>query len=91
MLLHLGVAALGKSAWWLVPGMLSLALFAYALTFVDSAASGRTYAAYGGVYVAVAVAWLRFSEGVVPNRYDLIGAAVCLVGAVVILVGQRAA
>ncbi len=81
---------LGKSVWWLVPGMLSLAVFAYALTFVDSAASGRTYAAYGGVYVAAAVAWLWLSEGVPPNVYDIVGAGVCILGTAIILLGQRA-
>ena len=73
------------------PGMLSLAVFAYALTWVDASASGRTYAAYGGVYVAAAVVWLWLAEGVAPTRYDLVGAAVCLAGTVIILLGQRMA
>ena len=49
---------LGKSSWWLLPGMVSLALFAWLLTLVDSAAAGRTYAAYGGVYICASLVWL---------------------------------
>ena len=82
---------LGKSIFWLVPGMGSLALFAYLLTLVDSDTAGRTYAAYGGVYIATALFWLWIAEGAKPDRWDLIGAAICLSGAAVILFGPRAA
>ena len=81
---------LGKSAWWIAPGIASLALFAYLLTLVDAEHAGRTYAAYGGVYIAAALAWLWLAEGVRPDRWDLIGVAICLVGASVILFGPRA-
>jgi len=81
---------LDKSPWWLVPGVLSLALFAYLLTLVDAAAAGRAYAAYGGVYICASLAWLWTVEGVRPDRWDVTGAALCLVGAVVILAGPRA-
>lgn len=80
---------LGKSALWAVPGMLSLALFAYLLTLVDALAAGRAYAAYGGVYIAASLAWLWSVEGVRPDRWDLTGAALCLAGAAVIIGGPR--
>lgn len=79
----------GQSALWLIPGMVSLALFAWLLTLVDSSAAGRAYAAYGGVYVAAAVAWLLLVEGVRPDRWDLLGSAVCLLGTAIILAGPR--
>lgn len=80
---------LGKSAWWLVPGMASLALFAYLLTLVDSEAAGRAYAAYGGIYIIAALGWLWSVEGLEPDRWDLTGALICLIGAAVILFGPR--
>lgn len=84
-----GWLRLGKPIWWVVPGMVSLALFAWVLTLVESDQAGRAYAAYGGVYIASALAWLWLVEGVQPDRWDLIGAAICLVGAGVILFGPR--
>jgi small multidrug resistance family-3 protein len=80
---------LEKSAWWLVPGVASLLLFAYLLTLIDAAAAGRAYAAYGGVYIAASLGWLWWIEGVRPDRWDLTGAAICLAGAAVILFGSR--
>jgi len=80
---------LDKSAWWLVPGMLSLALFAFLLTLVESAAAGRTYAAYGGIYIAASLAWLILVEGVQPDRWDVSGVMLCLLGAAVIVAGPR--
>ena len=80
---------LGKSPWWLVPGMASLALFAWLLTLVDSNAAGRAYAAYGGVYIVASLAWLWAIEGLRPDRWDAIGATVCLFGAGIILFGPR--
>src|SRR3546814_5431990 len=67
---------LDKSVWWIVPGMASLALFAWLLTLVDAEHAGRTYAAYGGVYIVSALLWLWAIEGAKPDRWDLIGAAV---------------
>ena len=84
-------ARLDKPAWWLLPGLASLALFAWLLTLVDSQAAGRAYAAYGGVYIAASLAWLWAVEGARPDRWDLIGGAVCLVGAGIILLGPRPA
>ncbi|MGE0034934.1 MAG: YnfA family protein [Xanthobacteraceae bacterium] len=80
---------LGKPIWWLIPGTASLLLFAYLLTLVDSAAAGRTYAAYGGIYIAASLAWLWAVERVLPDRWDLAGTAVCLLGAVIIIAGPR--
>lgn len=71
--------------------MVSLALFAWLLTLVDSDAAGRTYAAYGGVYICASLLWLWAVEGVRPDRWDVSGALICLVGASVILFGPRAA
>jgi small multidrug resistance family-3 protein len=80
---------LGKSIWWLVPGMASLALFAYLLTFAEVSAAGRAYAAYGGVYIAASLAWLWAVEGTRPDRWDSLGTLLCLAGAAVILFGPR--
>ena len=87
---------MGRSIWWIAPGMAALALFAYLLTLVEAdhagrAYAGRAYAAYGGVYIVSAIMWLWLVEGARPDRWDLIGAAVCLGGAAIILFGPRAA
>jgi len=82
---------LGKTALWLVPGMASLALFAYLLTLVDVEHAGRSYAAYGGVYIVAAIVWLWIAEGVRPDRWDVLGAAICVAGAALILFGPRPA
>jgi small multidrug resistance family-3 protein len=81
---------LGKSAWWALPGTALLILFALLLTRVEASAAGRAFAAYGGVYIAASVAWLWLVEHRTPDRWDLIGAVVCLVGAAIILFGPRA-
>ncbi|MEI4471510.1 YnfA family protein [Frigidibacter sp. MR17.24] len=80
---------LDRSPLWLVPGVASLALFAFLLTRVDAEAAGRAYAAYGGVYIATSIGWLWLAEGVRPDRWDVIGGAVCLVGAAIVLFGPR--
>ncbi len=80
---------LDKPIFWLLPGMACLALFAWLLTLVDSAAAGRAYAAYGGVYIAASLAWLWIIEGLRPDRWDLTGVMLALAGTVVILAGPR--
>ena len=82
---------LGKSIFWLIPGMLALAVFAYLLTRVEADFAGRAYAAYGGVYIASSLLWLWAVEGVRADRWDLAGATICLLGAAIILWGPRAA
>jgi small multidrug resistance family-3 protein len=73
----------GRTAWLLIPAAVSLALFAWLLTLHPTAA-GRTYAAYGGMYIAVALLWLRFVDSVPLTRWDLTGAAIALLGMAVI-------
>jgi small multidrug resistance family-3 protein len=80
---------LDRSPWWLVPGMASLALFAWLLTLVEAEHAGRADAAYGGVYIAASVLWLWAVEGARPDRWDAIGASICLGGAALILFGPR--
>lgn len=80
---------LGKSLWWLAPGVASLVLFAWLLARVEVGFAGRAYAAYGGIYIAASLLWLWAIEGTRPDRFDLIGAALCLLGAAVILAGRR--
>jgi small multidrug resistance family-3 protein len=69
----------GKSAWLLIPAALSLGLFTWLLTLHPTAA-GRTYAAYGGMYIAVALVWLHFVDGIALTRWDLAGAGIALAG-----------
>jgi small multidrug resistance family-3 protein len=84
-------ARLDRSALWLVPGVASLCAFAWLLTLVEAGPAGRAYAAYGGIYIASALGWLWLVEGARPDRWDLVGAAVCLTGAGIILWGPRPA
>ncbi|MBZ4690298.1 MAG: YnfA family protein [Cereibacter sp.] len=83
------VLRLGRSPLWLAPGMLSLALFATLLALSPAEQAGRAFAIYGGVYIAASLLWLWAVEGMRPDRFDLIGAAVCLAGAAIILWAPR--
>lgn len=74
----------GRSIWLLLPAALSLALFAWLLT-LHGAAAGRVYAAYGGVYIGVAILWLWGVDRIVPTSWDLAGAGIALVGMAVIV------
>ena len=80
---------LARSALWTRAGIASLAVFAVALTRVDVAAAGRAYAAYGGVYIVASILWLWIVEGSRPNRWDALGAATCILGAAIIVLGPR--
>ena len=82
---------LGKSIWWLLPGAVSLMAFAALLTLAQSDAAGRAYAAYGGIYIAASLLWLWLVERQQPDRWDLAGAAICILGAAVILFAPRTA
>ncbi|MFH0340962.1 MAG: YnfA family protein [Chromatiales bacterium] len=77
-----------RSAWLLIPGGLSLALFAWLLSLHPTAA-GRVYAAYGGVYIGVAILWLWLVDSVRPTAWDLVGSAVALIGMAIIMFGPR--
>ena len=79
----------GKPAWLLLPGAASLALFAWLLTSHGTAA-GRMYAAYGGVYIGVALLWLWMVDKVRPTAWDVAGCAVALVGMAIIMFQPRA-
>ncbi|XWN34559.1 MAG: YnfA family protein [Devosia sp.] len=81
---------LNEPIWWILPGLAALALFAYLLTLIDSAAAGRAYAAYGGIYIVGSLLWLWLFEGVTPDGWDVVGASVCLFGAAVIIAAPRA-
>ena len=80
---------LGRTHWFVVPGLLSLVLFAWSLTRVEADFAGRAYAAYGGVYVVSSLLWLLFVEHVLPDRWDILGGILCTVGALLILLGPR--
>ena len=83
------VLRLGKPVFWLVPGVASLVLFAWLLTLVEAAFAGRAYAAYGGIYIAASLGWLWAIEGTRPDRWDITGALICVIGAGIILFGPR--
>ena len=80
----------GKSGWLLVPAAVSLALFAWLLSLHPTAA-GRVYAAYGGVYIVVAILWLWSVDGVRPTIWDLVGSGVALLGMAIIMFSPRSA
>jgi|SRR5690606_32193245 small multidrug resistance family-3 protein len=82
---------LDRSPWWLAPGVACLVAFAWLLTRIEADFAGRAFAAYGGVYIASSIAWLLVAEGQRPDRWDLAGGALCLIGAAVILFGPRPA
>jgi len=80
---------LGRTPWWTLAGVGSLVLFAVCLTRVESIFAGRAFAAYGGVYIVASLLWLWIVEGGRPDRWDMAGAVLCLLGAAVIIWGPR--
>jgi len=83
------ILRLGKSALFLALGAASLAAFAVALTRVNLDFAGRAYAVYGGIYIVSSLLWLHFVEKQAFTKWDLIGGAICLLGACVVLYGGR--
>lgn len=82
---------LGHSWLWLLPALVSLALFAGLLALIEAPAAGRIFAAYGGVYVIASLIWMWSVEGLRPDRFDLLGSCLILAGALVVLAAPRAA
>ncbi|MRL69291.1 YnfA family protein [Brevundimonas sp. SPF441] len=80
---------LDRSSLWLAPGVACLIAFAWLLTLVPSDAAGRAFAAYGGVYICASLIWMALVEKTPPDRWDILGGLVCLVGAGLILFGPR--
>jgi small multidrug resistance family-3 protein len=83
------VFRLGTSPVWLLPGVAALLLFAWLLTLVPADAAGRAFAGYGGIYIVVSLGWLVVIEERGLDRYDLIGASMCLIGAAVMVLAPR--
>jgi small multidrug resistance family-3 protein len=84
-----GWLRMGKPAWWAALGVLALIAFAWLLTLVPAGNASRAFAAYGGIYIAATLVWMRVVEGFLPDRWDLIGAALAVAGAAVVLLGPR--
>ena len=80
---------LEKTALLVLPGLLSLGIFAVLLSRIDSAFAGRTFAAYGGVYIVGSLIWLALVENKLPDRWDLIGGIICIIGTSLIIFGPR--
>lgn len=80
----------GQSALWLVPGLVLLAAFAWLLTLAPSDHAGRAFAAYGGIYIAASLLWLWLAEGRAPDPWDLLGGALAVTAAGIILFAPRA-
>jgi small multidrug resistance family-3 protein len=80
---------LNKSILWLIPGALSLCLFAYLLTRAETEYAGRAYAAYGAIYIVSSIMWMWVVEKNPPDRFDVIGVMMCLFGAGIILYSSK--
>ena len=80
-----------KGLVWVGAGVIALGLYGFVATFQPDAHFGRILAAYGGVFVAGSLAWGMVMDGFRPDRYDVIGAVICLVGVAVIMYAPRAA
>lgn len=75
---------LDKSIYWLIPGLISLALFGWILSLVEASFAGRAYAAYGGIYIVMYLLWAALVEKHLPNVWDGLGATFCIMGALII-------
>lgn len=79
---------LGHSPWWALAGTGSLIAFGGLLSLVESEAAGRAFAAYGGIYICASLLWMWLAEGQRPDLRDMLGGAICLAGAAIILLGR---
>lgn len=77
-----------KSIWLLLPAAVSLGFFVWLLS-LHPIASGRVYAAYGGIYIFIAISWLWLVDGIKPTAWDLLGVAVALLGAMIIVFAPK--
>ena len=80
---------LDKSVYWILTCIVSIIVFAVLLTRINSMFAGRTFAAYGGVYIVASLLWLWIIEGQRLDKWDILGAIICIAGAVLILFGHR--
>lgn len=78
-----------RGLWWIAGGVIALGLYGFAATFQPSAEFGRILAAYGGIFIIGSLAWAMVLDHFRPDRYDLTGAAICLVGVAVIMYAPR--
>ncbi len=78
-----------QSILWLIPGVVALCVFAWLLTLSPSEFAGRSYAAYGGVYIAASLVWLWLVEGQTPDTWDVAGVSLALIAAAIILFAPR--
>lgn len=81
----------GKGWWWMGAGVIALGLYGFVATLQPDANFGRILAAYGGVFVVGSLLWATVVDGFRPDRFDVVGAAICLVGVAVIMYGPRTA
>ena len=81
---------LGRSMVWIFPGIVSLVVFALLLTRIEALFAGRTFAAYGGIYIVASLGWMWTVEGQRPDFWDAAGAGLCILGAAVIILAPRA-
>ena len=80
-----------RGLWWIAGGILALGAYGFVATFQPDPNFGRILAAYGGVFVAGSLAWGMLLDGFRPDRWDLVGAAICLAGVAVIMYAPRTA
>lgn len=80
---------MGKSVIWLLHGTLSLLFFAWVLTLAPANNAGGAYAIYGGIYICCSLLWSWLVEKSMPDKWDIGGAVVCLIGSVIILLAPR--
>ncbi|GAA1594977.1 YnfA family protein [Kribbella sancticallisti] len=78
-----------RGLWWIAAGVLALGAYGFVATFQPDPHFGRILAAYGGIFVAGSLVWGMIADGFRPDRWDILGAAVCLAGVAVIMYAPR--